>query len=181
MNSHAKFALSVARQIQAEANEISKPPLEGRKPRTDLVVDFHSVEGTPGYIESVVDQVNGTYENAWYDACAVMLRRLFETLIIEFHIRQGIDGDIKDNGEFVPLANLIEAAKKESKLSLTRDSKRLLPRIKSLGDKSAHSPTFNAKRTNIEKLSKEAFLDIDAMVQEFVKRGNLKRTGRKTK
>lgn len=180
MVQYAKAALVTARNIQEAANDVSKPPLEATKPRTSQVIDFSSVEGTRAYIENIVDQVNGTYEKAWFDACAVMLRRLFETLIIDFHIEQGLDENIKVGGEFVPLGNLIEAAKSESKLSLTRDSKRLLPRVKSLGDKSAHSPTFNAKRTTIEKLSKDALLDLDAMVQEFVKRGNLQRARRKS-
>ena len=133
MSTHAKSALSVAKQIQTDINEISKPPLEGTKPRTHHLIEFTSVERTRGFIESIVDQINGTYENAWYDACAVMMRRLIETLIIEFHINHGIDCKIKVNNEFIPLDKLIEAAKKESKLSLTGASKRMLPKIKNLG------------------------------------------------
>ena len=174
MSLHAEYALGVAKQIQGDIDEILKPPLEGTKPRTYQLVDFHSVNGTRGYIEKIVDQVNGTCEKAWYDACSVMLRRLIETLIIEFHINHEIDCNVKVNNEFIPLDKLIEAAKMESKLSLTGPSKRVLPKIKNLGDKSAHSPTFNAKRTNIEKLSKDAYTDIDALVQEFIKRGQFR-------
>ena len=49
------------------------------------------VEGkAKDYIVNIVYQINGTYEYGWYDACAVMLRRLMESLIIEAYIDKGI-------------------------------------------------------------------------------------------
>ena len=53
------------------------------KAETEMVIAGSLVANTRGYIERVVAQINGTYENGWYDGCAVMIRRLLETLIVE--------------------------------------------------------------------------------------------------
>ena len=178
MNEFAEYALNVAKRIQADADEVSKPPLEGRKPKTNQVIDFNLVKGTRrGYIERTVHQINGTYENGWYDACAVMLRRLIEILIIEAYEGKKIVHKIKDkdnNGNFFPLDKLINKAREESALNLTKDTKRILPEIKRLGDKSAHTHIFNANRSNFERLSQDPFLDIHILVQDLISKAGLK-------
>ena len=176
MNEFAKYALNVAKRIQADADEVSKPPLEGRKPRKSWIVDSNSVKGTKVYIEKVVDQINGTYEDGWYDACAVMLRRLIETLIIEAYEGKKIDHKIKGkNGDFFRLNRLINEACKESDLNLNRVTKQILPKIKKLGNLSAHTRTFNANRSILERLSQDHFFDIQALVQDFISKAGLKR------
>ena len=45
---------------------------------SQCVIPLSVVRGTRGYIERVANQINGTYENGWYDACAVMIRRVLE-------------------------------------------------------------------------------------------------------
>ncbi len=175
MNGFAKYVRNVAKRIQGDVDEVAKPPPEGAKPRTDQVIDFNLVRGTRGYIERTVHQINGTYENGWYDACAVMLRRLIETLIIEAYEGKKIDHKIKNNnGDFLPLDKLIDEARKESALNLSRDTKRILPKIKNLGDRSAHTRTFNANRYILERLSQDPFLDIHALVQELISKAGLK-------
>ncbi len=176
MNEFAEYVLNVAKRIQADVDEVSKPPLEGRKPKKSWVIDFNSVKGTESYIERVVDQINGTYENGWYDACAVMLRRLIETLIIEAYEGKKIDHKIKDNnGEFLPLDKLInKACDRKSALNLNRVTKRILSQIKELGNLSAHTRTFNANRTILERLSQDHFFGIQALVQDFISKAGLK-------
>ena len=177
MKDFAKNALTIAKQIQADVDEVSKPPLEGTKPRTNQVIDFNLVNGTRVYIERVVDQINGTYENGWYDACVVMLRRLIETLIIEAYEARGIDDDIKDpDGNFLSLDKLInKACDGKSTLNLSRDTKRILSQIKKLGDRSAHNRRVNANRSDMERLSQDLFLDIQTLVQELISLTGLKK------
>ena len=50
---------------------------------TDDLFPLDLVRGTRGYIERVAEQACGCYDQGWYDASAVMCRRLLETLIIE--------------------------------------------------------------------------------------------------
>ena len=162
MNRFAKYV--VAKLIQADVDRIEKLPPES----TNQVIDFNLVKGTRGYIERTVQQINGTYEKGWYDACAVMLRRLIETLIIEAYEGKKIDHKIKNNnGDFLPLDKLIDEACKEAALNLSRDTKRILPKIKNLGDRSAHNRRFNANRSSIEQLSQAPFLGIQTLVQDL--------------
>ena len=54
------------------------------------------VEGTRGYVERIVRQANGCYSKGWYDACAVMVRRLIEILIIDSFDAKDKLNDIKE-------------------------------------------------------------------------------------
>ena len=175
MRQFAKSALNVVRQIQKSTQDSSPPPLEGSKPKSNRVIDTSLLEGTRPYLEKVVDQINGTYENGWYDACAVMLRRFIETLIIEAYIAKNKESTIKKtDGDFYALKKLIDEACSGRDLNLSRDSKAILRKLKKLGDRSAHNRTFIAKRTYIESLFEDLYLDMQTLVQDFVNEAELK-------
>ena len=79
-----KALIDLVKKLRAEAPKDFVPPSEGTRPINDKFVLPHAiVKGTRGYIERVVFQINGCYEKGWFDGCAVMMRRLIETLIIE--------------------------------------------------------------------------------------------------
>jgi hypothetical protein len=123
------------------------------------------VRGTRGYIERITNQINGAYENGWYDACAVLLRRLLETLIIESFEAHGIAGSIKNvAGDFFYLRDLVGKLQKETAWNLSRNAKQALPKLKDIGDKSAHSRRFVAQRGDIQPL----ISDIRTVVQELL-------------
>ena len=108
MYENAALKMDAAKRLQRKMNELARSPAEGSKPATDLVIDAALVRGAPGNFVRVVDQINGTYERGWYDACAVMLRRLLEMLIIESFVANGMKDKIKShNGRFLRLAGLI--------------------------------------------------------------------------
>lgn len=82
-----------------------------------------------------------------------MLRRLLETLIIEAFEKHGIAGRIQNaSGDFCYLRDLIERTLNEPTWNLSRNAKQALPRLKDVGDKSAHSRRFNAVRSDLEGL-----------------------------
>lgn len=121
-----------------------------------MVLPHSLVAGTRGYIEIVARQINGTYENGWYDACAVMMRRLLETLIIECFECHNISNTIKNKqGDFLHLKDLIVKILDEESWNLGRNAKRALSHLKDLGDQSAHSRRFNAIREDIDKVIPE--------------------------
>ena len=108
---------------------------------------------TRGYLVKVANQANGAYSQGWYDACAVMLRRLLETLIIEAFEKHGIASNIKNSqGDFLYLRDLIDRTISESSWNLSRNSKISMPKLKDIGDKSAHSRRFNAVREDIDRV-----------------------------
>lgn len=105
------------------------------------------------YIERVADQANGTYEHGWYDATAVMIRRLVETMIIEVYEFRGSSSKIQDSaGNYLALDDLLNMIVADTSISLSRDTKRALPEIKRLGDRSAHNRRFNATKADLDKV-----------------------------
>ena len=163
--------LAVARAIQDDVHAELGPPEEGLVSATQSVVALSLVRGTRGYIERVANQANGAYENGWYDACAVMIRRLLETLIIEVFEHHRLAASIKGaSGDFLRLGDLIDRCLQEPSWNLSRDCKRAMPRLKGIGDKSAHSRRFNAHRGDIDSV----LADVRLVLQELVYLAGLK-------
>ncbi len=164
-------ALSISQAIQQIADEQLSPPIEGLPPRTNLVVMKSLTRHTRGYIEKTVDQINGCYENGWYDACAVMIRRLLETLIIEAFEQQKAGHLIQESsGHYKQLGELVDEALNYTGWKLQRDTEKCLRQLKNVGDMSAHARRFIAHRGDIEKW----IPGLRVTVQEFVYLAGLK-------
>lgn len=167
-----RAALSIAAAIRAELAELAGPLPEGQAAETDQVVYRSLVRDTRSYLEAIANQINGTYERGWYDACAVLVRRLLETLIIEAFEAKAIAQKIKGpSDDFFFLRDLITACLAEPAWNLSRNCKQALGRLKDVGDKSAHSRRFVAHRNDIEPLRS----DIRVVVQELVSVADLQR------
>lgn len=157
--------------IQQDCIDVLLPPEAGLNATGQSVVPFALLRGTKGYIERIAHQVNGCYDSGWYDASAVMIRRLLETLIIETFECYGISNNIKNNnGDFYYLSDLIRLTLSETSWNLSRNCKQALPKLKDIGDKSAHSRRFNAIRIDIDRIKGE----VRTVVQEFVYLAKLK-------
>jgi hypothetical protein len=149
----AKTLLDTTRRIQQEVPKRGRPRDDGARPDTEQVLPHSLFRNTRDYIERIVFQINGTYEHGWFDACAVMIRRLVETLIIETFEAQGAAQKIKNlNGDFLHLADLVNATLAEGSWNLSRNTKQALKDLKDVGDKSAHSRRFVAHRWDIDSL-----------------------------
>lgn len=127
------------------------------------LIPIDIVTGSRGYIVRVTHQVNGCYKQGWYDACAVMLRRLIETLIIECYEHHGIEDNIKDKGNYLYLEDLIAKFISETTWTVGRNARSSLPQLKSLGDQSAHNRRFIAQRQDIDKLAGQLRLVIQEL------------------
>jgi hypothetical protein len=171
MTELAKKALRAAKAIQGEMPRYGIPPVEGLPAESEQVIPLSVIRGTRGYLEKTANQINGCYEHGWFDACAVMIRRLVETLIIEAFEHNGIAHKIQDSaGNFVGLQDLISRTLCEQKWNLARGTKKGLPKLKSVGDLSAHSRRYVAHRQDIEKVID----DLRVVVQEMVFLAGLK-------
>jgi hypothetical protein len=92
-----------------------------------------------GYLVAVGRQMNGCYSAGWYDACAVMMRRLLESSIIEAFEAKKFDRKIKDgNGDFFQLTALIKTALAEPAWNLPRNVRKEIEKLRDLGHTSAH-------------------------------------------
>lgn len=134
------------------------------------VVPESVVQGVPGYIDRLVRQTNSAYEHAIFDGCAVLMRRLAEVLLILAYQELRIDAIISGaDGNYVELSRIIDDAKQNTTLKLSRNSKKHLDRYRTLGNFSAHKIYYTCTRTDIA----EALVEYRALVQELLAKSGL--------
>jgi hypothetical protein len=125
-----------------------------------------------GYLVAVGRQINGCYTSGWYDACAVMMRRLLESSIIEAFEARKLDTKIKNpvTGDFLQLTALVAVALAEPTWNLPRNVKRELQGLKDLGHRSAHNRYYLATKPDIDRQidlyreAVEAFLHLGGLL-----------------
>lgn len=106
-----------------------------------------------GYLVTVGRQMNGCFSQGWYDASAVMMRRLLEISLIEAFEAKGIAAKIKNAaGDYIQLSDLIALALKENTWTLSRNCKKALPLLRDAGHSSAHGRYYHARREDIDAL-----------------------------
>jgi hypothetical protein len=123
-----------------------------------------------GYLATVGRQMNGCFTSGWYDAAAVMMRRLVEISIIEAFEAKNIAAKIRDaNGNYLQLTALINKALAEPALTLSRNAKTALPELRDVGHMSAHGRYFTAKKEDVES----AKTGCRIVVEEFLHHAGL--------
>jgi hypothetical protein len=143
------------RTLRAECQSELIPHLEGLNaspiPITELVLPMDVVKGTRSYFEKPVIQANGCYEHQWFDACAVMIRKFVESLIIEVYEANNREAEIKDgSNNYFMLRDLIDAMLNDASWNLGRETKQRFPDLKSVGDRSAHNRRYFATKQDID-------------------------------
>lgn len=143
-----------SKSFQDDIVEIVSLPLEVQHSNYDYVLHRKMFEDTRGYILQVVDQINLCYEHTCYDACAVMIRRLIEILIIETYGTYKVESEICDSDDnFFFLDELISRFTSAKHWKIGRNTKSGLKKLKAIGDQSAHSRRYNAKRPYIDDVT----------------------------
>lgn len=134
------------------------------KPTNDLYPQV-LLENTRGYLVKIGNQASICYDIGLFDSSLVMVRKLLETLIIECFERHGIEEKIRgrDNHYFF-LSDLIDKFLLENKWSINRNTSKSLPKIKALGDLSAHNRKFSAKKSDIEKVKDDLRIIIEDLI-----------------
>jgi len=135
---------------------------------SDDLFPLELTKNTKPYLEKISTQACGSYDVGYYDASAVMTRRLLETLIIECFETKKISNKIKNGiGVFYFLEELISKFLKENGKSwnISRNTLKCLPKLKDMGDKSAHSRYFTARKPDIDKLKDDLRIVIEELVQ----------------
>lgn len=117
---------------------------------TGAVIPQDWVAGTRPYLEQIVYQINATYEYGMYDACAVLCRRLMESLIIEIYIHEKRHADIQTSGVFLMLERLIAYIVADANINLARNTPKTMREVKQLGDTAAHDRTYITPQVDID-------------------------------
>lgn len=132
---------------------------------TKNLITLDIIKNTRGYIEKIATQACVCYDMGLYDGCLVMVRKVLETLIIEAFERYSISDKIKGkDGNFLYLSELIPALLSESKWNISRNATQSIPKIKKLGDLSAHNRRFLAKKDDIDKIKDDLRIVIEELV-----------------
>lgn len=119
----------------------------------ELVLPHELFRGTRGYIESVVKQINASYQHNLFDGCAMLMRRLLEMLIILSYKHVSRELEIKDtDGNYRPLSYLINYSLSNRVLGLSRDSESMLDEFRQLGNYSAHGIEYSCKKADLKRI-----------------------------
>lgn len=128
------------------------PDLDGIQPVMDHASGYLPEaiwKNTRGYIEGVCRELNGSFYHAYYNAAAVMLRRLLETLIIEVYEHLGRENEIKNGaGNYLMLTERECGENGHKGVNLGRDSKKALKDARNIGNCSRASVSRSCRRSN---------------------------------
>jgi hypothetical protein len=126
----------------------------------EQVLDPAVVGEAPAYVRQIAAEVNVCYERGCFNATAVLLRRLVETLIIEcFESAEVAERITAGDGLYVGLADLIRETLNCDLFRISRGATgglQRLTRLKELGDRAAHARRFMATRADIDRVTNDA-------------------------
>ena len=103
------------------------------------------------YLLKLVKQVNASYRNNLFDAAAVLIRRIFEILLIKSYENFNIEDEIKKDGNYLMLEKIIDNAVSNKTLKLSR-SRAELDKIRNVGNFAAHKIEYNTNKNDLDKI-----------------------------
>ena len=134
------------------------------------IIDEQKFTGKRRYLDQLIYQVNHSYANNCYDAAAVLMRRLFEVLLVLSYQNLGIDEEIKDgagNG-YLMLEGIVSNAKNNKILKLSRVKKEF-DTFRMIGNFSAHNITYTAGKKDIDDIK----INYRVMLEELYNKAGL--------
>ena len=126
------------------------------------LIDETKFCGKRGFLDKIIKQINNFYNSNCYDACAVMMRRLFEILLILSYQNNNIDDIIKNSdGKYKMLEKIVADAISNQTLKISRRISDDFDTFRNVGNYSAHNITYTASQKDINdiKLSYRLMLD----------------------
>lgn len=134
------------------------------------LIDEGKFCGKRQYLDRLIHQINHTYSNNCYDAAAVLMRRLFEILLILTYQNLRIDEEIKDSqGKgYVMLEAIVKNVKNNSIIKLSR-IKNEFDNFRMIGNFSAHNITYTACKKDIDDIK----LNYRVMLEELYNKSGL--------
>jgi hypothetical protein len=134
------------------------------------IIDEQKFLGKRKYLDQLIYQINHSYANNCYDAAAVLMRRLFEVLLVLSYQNFGIDDQIKDstgNG-YIMLDGIVKNAKNNQILKISR-IKSEFDTFRMVGNFSAHNITYIAGRKDIDDIK----MNYRVMLEELYNKAGL--------
>jgi hypothetical protein len=109
-------------------------------------------DNTRPSLEALVIQINGAYQHGFYDACAVMCRRLLECLLLLAFESSAKGEVIRDaSGEYRAFAEIVRLASSSRHIRLARGAAAVMGKMDYIGELAAHHPTYITRRKDIDE------------------------------
>jgi len=142
-----------------------EPALKSIRQQEAEYIPIEIVDGSRGYVVNVTRQINRCFQGECYDAGAVMIRRLLETLIIEVFEKKGLANNIKDqSGNYLMFADLVNRLINTVETPVGKTTRKELPIIAVVLNNCAHSRSFNISKAQLVQY--QAFIVIT--IQELM-------------
>lgn len=130
------------------------------------LIDETKFGGKRQYLTQLIRQINHSYAHNCYDAAAVLMRRLFEVLLVLSYQHIGIK-DSSGKG-YVMLESIVGNAKNNQTLKLSR-IKNEFDSFRKVGNFSAHNITYTAGKKDIDDIK----LSYRVMLEELYNKAGL--------
>jgi hypothetical protein len=149
----SKGSFRVAPMKRADLDERFSPLLKRRKAKvSDELLPDAVIQNTRKYLHDLAHQINGTYDVGFYDACAVLCRRLIESLLVECFDHAGKLSEIqKQDGNLEMLDAIVRKVKGGQHIRLPRGTPDLIVKIKEVGDTAAHDRYHITTKQDIDE------------------------------
>lgn len=148
----------------AELDKVYAPLLKLKRVEvSDSVLPSEWIAGHR-YFERMVHQINGAYDYEFFDCCAVLCRRMMESLIIQVFLSKGLGDEIRQDGLFIQLEQLIAHITNHKAITLGRNAPKDMKYIKDLGDTAAHDRNYITPQQDIDDLK----FKIRRTIQELI-------------
>lgn len=153
------------RGTTGKGSEPKKKATPTKSPSSEYVPQ-EILDRMPPYILRLIPQINGAYEYEWFEAAAMVLRRLVETLIIELYSRRGWTSEVQDpdTREFLLLKGLIDKLNGDARLHMQRRTIEGLKKIKDLGDTAAHDFKIRIRKSDLDGIQPSVRLVLERLV-----------------
>lgn len=126
--------------------------------------------GKRAFLTRLIHQINFTYGHNCYDACAVLMRRLFEVLLVMAYQNKGIEADIiKADGAHKMLESIVKDAVQNKALGIPTRISKNFDAFREVGNNSAHSITYTAGKLDIDNIAR----DYRVMMEDLYNRAGL--------
>lgn len=136
----------------------------------DELIEEAKFCGKRPFLTRLIQQINSTYGSNCYDACAVLMRRLFEVLLILAYQNKGIEADITNpDGSHKMLEGIVKDAVQNKTLGVPKRISRNFDVFREVGNFSAHSITYTAGKLDIDKIAR----DYRVMMEDLYNRASL--------
>ena len=140
---HAKTKSELGSQLSEWFNIVKLPQTN------DVVndVDFKSNRT----LQDMVIEMNAAYRFGIYNGCEVLMRRVFENLLILAYEKNGIASEIQSNGQYKDLGQIIKNAETNVTLNLSRSKYDYVGMV-NIFNTSAHNRYYLATKKSVDNI-----------------------------